>query len=248
MKWTRVVAGLVVALGATVCLAETPDFASSRPSAISLMQRGPLFSGQNWWSRFGEPVNANALASAEASLSDKAAGPAPIYGDGYIFGPGSCDCSPPCIWQLWAGYYQDPHRCHPGHWMRRNCGNGGCGNGCCGCGNGCCNALFGCGKACGASCAAAAPACAAPVGCSATASCGSKPVCGKCRQCHLSGLFHGWTAHWHKPCRSCASPISCGCTTAAEPIIEPGLSKQTATQLPVPLTEDAALFQLPRLN
>jgi hypothetical protein len=248
MKWTRVVAGLIVALGATACLAETPDLASSRPSAISLLQRGPLFGGQNWWNRFGEPVNATALANAETSVSDRTAGPMPIYGDGYIYGPGSCDCSPPCIWQLWNGYYQYPKRCHPGGWLN-GCGGNGCGgNGCCGNGWGCGNSLFGCGKGCGGSCATAAPACAAPVGCTTTASCGCKPVCGKCRQCHLSGLFHGWTAHWHKPCRSCTTPLGCGCTAPAAPIIEPGPSQQAATQLPVPLPEDAALFQLPRLN
>ena len=119
MKWTCALAGLVVALGATVCLAETPDMSSNRPQAMTLFGRGALFTGQNWWNRYGEAVNATALSQAEASPSDKFGAPAAMgaYGDGYIFGPGSCDCAPPCIADLWTGYFQDPMRCHPGGWL-----------------------------------------------------------------------------------------------------------------------------------
>jgi hypothetical protein len=231
-------AGLVVALGATACLAETPDFSSERPQAMSLFNRGPLFSGPNWWNRYGEAVNAPAMAQAEASPSDKM-GPAaamPVYGDGYVFAPGSCDCPPPCISDLWTGYFQNPLRCHPGHWLHRHGGCGNCGH----CGR--------CAKACGVSCAAPAPscACAAPVTCTTAApSCGCKPVCGKCRNCHL-GKWRGFAAHWTKSCDSCAAPLGCGCTTPVAPYS--GSEKQAADRIPMPLPEEAVLYSLPRLN
>jgi hypothetical protein len=44
---------------------------------------------------------------------------------------------------------------------------------------------------------------------------------------------------------SCGAPVSCGCAT---PIITPGLEKQADQRPPLPLPEDAALLQLPRLN
>ena len=131
MRWTHL-ATLLVACSATACLAETPDFSGSRPQAMQLFQ-GRLFSGQGWWNRYGEPVNAAQLAQAETVPADKAAPAAPMngygadggYGDGYIYSPGACDCPPPCIWHLWAGYVQIPKRCYPyGHHGRRNCNDG----------------------------------------------------------------------------------------------------------------------------
>src|SRR5262245_1214652 len=121
MRWT-LLAALFAACCATNCLAETPDVAGSRPQAMQLFQ-GRLFSGQGWWNRYGEPVNATALAAQPAEKLAPV-GPMPAYGDGYVFGPGSCDCPPPCISHLWNGYYQNPKRCHP-H-VHRHCG---CANG-----------------------------------------------------------------------------------------------------------------------
>jgi hypothetical protein len=244
-------AGLIVALGAAACQAEMPDFSGNQPQAATLMQRARLLGGgQSWWSRYGEPVNAAALAQADTSPSDKGIGPGqmPVYGDGYIFGPGSCDCPPPCIGGLWAGYFQNPKICRLGHLCHRHCGcgNGGaCGNGC---GNGC--GLFGrgCGNACGTSCTTAAPSCGCttPVTCTTAApSCGCKPVCGKCRSCHL-GMWRGCAAHWSKSCNSCSAPLSCGCTTPAA--IYPGSEKQAGDRVPVPLAEEPVLYSLPRLN
>src|SRR5262245_30438932 len=172
MKWTQLATGLVVALSTAACLAETPEISGDRSTALSLIQQGRMYgshAGQSWWSRYGEPVNATALSQTDASPSDKGGyvPPAPLYGDGYVFGPGSCDCPPPCIWQLWAGYYQNPLRCYgDGHLLNHRCrhcgayGGGGCG---CGCGKGCgCTTKADCG-------------CTTPVTCTSTASCGCKP-------------------------------------------------------------------------
>ena len=239
MRWTHLAAVLIVAGSAANSLAEAPDFSANRPQ---LLQAGRLFAGQNWWTRYGEPVNATALAQAEASPSDKAqTGPIPMYGDGYVYGPGACDCSPPCIWHLWAGYYQNPKRCHPHNWGNRNCGACGdmCGNG----GGGFCK-LFakGCCETCGSP--AGSCSCAAPVSCTAAASdCGCKPVCGKCRHCHLG---HKFLAHWNCGCKSCSAPLSCGCAAPASPAFPS--EKQASNAAPVPLPDEAVLFPLPRLN
>jgi hypothetical protein len=237
MRWNQLLAGLIAALSASACLAETPQISGDQSTSLSLVQQGRLFgglTGPNWWSRFGEPINATALAQAESSPSDKSGfvPPIPMYGDGYVFRPGSCDCPPPCIWQLWAGYYQNPLRCHPGSWLHRH---GGCND---------CGAYAGGG--CGPSCTTSISCgCTTPVTCtSAASSCGCKPVCGKCRHCHL-GMWHGFGAHWSKPCDSCSAPLSCGCTTAVAPPY--GFEKQ-AGKMPLPLPEEAALFPLPRLN
>jgi hypothetical protein len=235
MKWTQLLAGLVAVLSATECLAETPNMAADQTTAMAVTLRNRLITGQDWWSRYGEPVNATALA--QVSPSDKGAmgAPIPLYGDGYIFAPGSCDCPPPCIWQLWAGYYQNPHRCNPdGHLFHRHCGCCGAhGGGGCGC----------CGKGC-SSCTKTACGCSAPVSCTTAATgCGCKPVCGKCRTCHLG--WHGCGAHWNKTCSSCSAPLSCGCTTAVPPLW--GSEKQ-AGKVPSTLPDEAALYTLPRLN
>src|SRR3954463_8616993 len=69
MRYTRLLAALLFALGATQCLAETPDWSQNSPQAMSIMQRTGLLKGPNWWSRYGEPVNAEALAQADGSPS-----------------------------------------------------------------------------------------------------------------------------------------------------------------------------------
>jgi hypothetical protein len=235
MRWNSVLAGLAVVLSATVATAETPYLGSESTTATSVLMRSRLMSGQTWWSRFGEPVNSGALASAEASPSDKGlyGAPLPVYGDGYAFGLGSCDCPPPCIWDLWAGYEQHPMRCYPyGHFRNHRCGRcGGCGGAC---GNGCCQ-----------SCTAKVPSCPAPVSCTAAVpGCGCKPVCGKCRHFHF-GRWHGFAAHWTKSCDSCSKPLGCGCATPVGP--PPGWEKQASGSPPKPLLGDA-LYPLPRVN
>src|SRR5204863_2788944 len=97
MRWIHL-AAVFVACSAIECLAETPEWSgNNRPQGMPAMQlfQGRLFNGQSWWSRYGEPVNATQLAQADAAPADNAApaGPMSPYGDGYIYGPGACDCS-----------------------------------------------------------------------------------------------------------------------------------------------------------
>lgn len=109
---------------------------------------------------------------------------------GYVYAPGACDYTPPCVNQLWDGYVQRPHRCDGIH-MHGGCrGAQGCG-GCGGCGSasscgggGHCSLKrahgwhFG-GKVYGgcSSCSDIAPSCAAP-SCAAP-SCGCEAIGGK---------------------------------------------------------------------
>ena len=97
---------------------------------------------------------------------------------GYVYAPGACDYTPPCVNHLWDGYVQHPHRCDPiqlhgfGHGCGA-CGNGGCGScgmaSSCGCGGGHCGMMkrahgwhFG-GKVWGcSSCSDMVPSCAKP--------------------------------------------------------------------------------------
>ncbi len=269
MRWTHL-AAVFVACSAIECLAETPDFSGGRQQGMPAVQQlfqGRLFSGQNWWNRYGEPVNATQLAQAETVPADSPApaGPVAPYGDGYVFGPGSCDCPPPCIWNLWNGYYQWPKRCNPygGFHGRRNC-NDGCnsysafnsGSGSCGgCGRGLMAGIFGhCGcNSCSstASCGCSTPTscgCSTPVTCTTAApDCGCKPSCGKCRSCHLGHHWRCFMAHWNCGCNSCScSAPTCGCATPAA--TDYSSEKQASQGPPKPLPEEALLHPLPRLN
>jgi hypothetical protein len=234
MKWTGLAGTLAALLVAAACHAESPELSGGQMMPAPLL-RGQMYSGSNWWSRFGEAVNADALASESPK-----GGSMPLHGDGYIYGIGSCDCPPPCIWHLWSGYVQHPKRCDPySPLFQRRCGCGNC-------------------DACGKGCGAAVPSCSTKVGCgtpvsctSVAGDCGCKPVCGKCRHFHIGQGWKCFTAHWHKPCNSCSAalgcgaPISCGCAT---PMSSPGPETQASQRPLMPLPEDAALIQLPRLN
>lgn len=260
MRWTHL-AAVFVACSAIECLAETPQLLGDRPQAMQQLFQGRLFSGQGWWNRYGEPVNASELAQPDATPADKTApiGPVSAYGDGYIYGPGACDCPPPCISQLWAGYVQIPKRCYPyGHHGRRNCNDGsnsycafgtsggGCGNGCGGSGCGLLGGIFGhCG--CNSCSSSVSCGCTTPVTCTTAApDCGCKPSCGKCRSCHLGNHWRCFTAHWNGGCNSCSAPVSCGCSTPVS--IDMPSEKQASQGPPTPLPEEALLHPLPRLN
>jgi len=125
MRWNRLAAALLVAISSVACLAETPDWSGNRQPPMQLFQGrllgGQAFGGQGWWTRYGEPVNSVALAQAESLPSDKS-GPMPMYGNdgGYVYSPGACDYSPPCVWNLWGGYFSNPCRCHNHHWLHKH--------------------------------------------------------------------------------------------------------------------------------
>jgi hypothetical protein len=243
MRWI-LTTGLVFALAANVCLAETPDWSSGPGATAPMMQRARMFGGQNWWTRYGEAVNSAALSDQEPTKADGVEGsaPPPMYGDGYVFGLGACECPPPCVGHLWDGYVQHPKRCDPFHGLFNRCGD--C------CGDSGCGKLSGMGKGCGCgpSCTTkAACGCAEPVTCTTKVSdCGCKPVCGSCQRFHLSDRWKGCVAHWHRSCDSCSAPIGCGCATPVDSM--PKSEKQATTRPPIPLPEDAALFKLPRMK
>jgi hypothetical protein len=220
-----------------VSLAETPEWNGGQAASAPVLSRVRQFAGQNWWTRFGEPVAALADAGPEKGVDAEVGGHVPLYGDGYIYGPAACDCPPPCIDHLWTGYQQYPKRCHMHAGLfRRHC-NGGCDGACGACGKGC-----GAGLSCSTK---AACGCAEPVSCTKAADCGCKPVCGSCRQFHLGQRWKGLVAHWHRSCDSCSAPIGCGCATPVDKAIP---SEKQATVRPLPLPEDAALLELPLIN
>src|SRR5262245_11812564 len=161
MKWTGLASGVAVAFVATACLAETPDYSSGTAALSPVLARSQQFTRENWWTRFGEPINSTALSEVSTSKSADAGGPVPIHGDGYIYAPGSCDCPPPCIY-LWNDYVQHPKRCDPYvPFFQRHFGNRDC------CGDGSCG--LGCGQGCTSCATQAACGCGAPVGCGCAA-------------------------------------------------------------------------------
>jgi hypothetical protein len=158
---------------------------------------------------------------------------------GYVYSPGACDHTPPCVDHLWDGYCQRPHRCHPhGHFLHRGCGHGmGCSTCNSGCGNGCqFGGFHGCRlhgfkhHFCGSSCCA--PACN-------TCSTGCGHGCGL-----FSGKHRGWFASL---CDSCDGGMSCGCATPvgnAEPIPAPAVDGAPAAPPPADEAKSARGFKL----
>jgi hypothetical protein len=250
MRMTGLSLALVVVAQAA-CLAETPELAGRRSEPAGLFSRSRMFNNQNWWTRFGEPVNAEALAATDGIKGDVA--PAAMYGHDYIYGPGSCDCPPPCIDDLWSGYYQHPKRCDGYHGLFGRCGHfgGGCGHcGGRGCGH-CGGKLFGHHKGCGcgdhvscttkAACDCPAPSCTSKVD-----SC-CAPICGG-KKAHFAHKWKCFKAHWNRDCcDSCSAPLGCGSALPLAPEVQIPSEKQAITR-PQPLPEDAALLVLPRIN
>lgn len=239
MRWTGVATGLLVALAATVCLAETPEMIGSGPIGGQL-RRGQLFSGPNWWTRYGEPVNVSTFNQPAKEVIP--AGAISLHGPDYIYGLGACDCPPPCVDHLWDGYVQHPKRCD-GYvpWLGRHK--------CHGCGDcmSCTKAAVGCGEPVGCAvplppkvigCADVAPSC----------DCG-RQLFGHCKQPHFH-LGHKMKHLKKGRCHSCAAPVSCGCATPLDfgppPLLMP--EKQSPLSLPIPAAEDAAFLSLPRIK
>ena len=229
MKWKSVTLCAVAMLGVTASgFAQQTTLSSRRTVPAAPQARKPIFSQISWWAKFGQPV--------EGGVEVPAGEPPVIHdhghGFGYVYGPGSCDCRPPCTDQLWAGYEQMPWRCsHPQYKERYRGYCGSCGNG-------------GCGHASDCGCTTAAPSCgcttAAP---SCTDSCTSsvccKPKCKKCKQ---------WFAHWNwgkkccDTCDSCSAPVSCGCAMpvgGTPPAVGPPVGP------PLPAADEASLLKKP---
>lgn len=137
---------------------------------------------------------------------------------GYVFGPGSCDHTPPCVNHLWDGYCQRPCRCGHGLHFQRQCfqgcgGGGGCATcgqasvGCSSCGGG---GHFGC-HACSLHQFKHRLASTFDMGCNTCGnSCGTTcaPACG-CGHKLFGGLHRGWFGNL---CSACDGGMSCGCS------------------------------------
>lgn len=170
---------------------------------------------------------------------------------GYVFGPGSCDYTAPCVDHLWDGYCQRPHRCRPhGHHFHRGCGGAASSCGSCntGCNTGCGMAfggLHGCrlhgrrhSHGCGNSCTATCDTC--------NTGCGHGLGLG-----HFAGKCRGWFANL---CNSCDGGMSCGCAAAVdnhggptghhpEVVPTPSTDEESA-----PMVDDAKSARRPTIN
>lgn len=165
---------------------------------------------------------------------------------GYVYGPGSCDSTPPCVDHLWDGYCQRPHRCGGHHHGRHF--RGGCGfavQGCSSCGT---SADVGCASGCDSGCGVAMKC----HGCKLHAfkqrfasncdSCATS--CDTCGHGHklFSGKHRGWFASL---CDSCDGGMSCGCAASigdgpkGETVPTPAIDMPGEAPAPMPTVDDA---------
>jgi hypothetical protein len=239
MKWTGMAALAVLSL-AGVCQANDPV-----PAGIRMTNpRSPLHTAANWWARFGEPVNQEAIDAAPMKTPVDTVGYSE-NGFGYVYGPGSCDYTPPCTDWQWKDYNPMPWRCYPLHQRLKDrhghCGHcGNCGNDC-GCGHG--HGRLFCGKhnKCGCddaapSCDAKAPSCAAAPSCEAVADCGCDVATSCCKKRHFHWHWKG-LGFWNKHCGCDTCAPSCG----AEPACDYAPAKELSSpeQAPQPIPDDA---------
>jgi hypothetical protein len=252
MKWTLGVAAAVLALAGSLHAAEVyPEAYRASPAP-----RGPLNAAANWWAKFGEPVNQEEIAAAPAEALIQPVG---HHGYGYVYGPGSCDYTPPCTGWQWNDYNPMPWRCYP-HYLRKQhrwgkggcdtCGDSSC-NACDTCGHkhGWLHAMFhkhhGCGCDAAVECGAKVPDCAAPTcaapSCAAVPTCEAVPDCGCDAEpaCGRKKLFH---CHWHwkkggfwnKHCGCDTCAPACGCEG---PVME--MPKGEMAPMPMPIPEES---------
>ncbi|WP_425613890.1 hypothetical protein NA78x_003734 [Anatilimnocola sp. NA78] len=169
---------------------------------------------------------------------------------GYVFGPGSCDHTPPCVDHLWDGYCQRPHRCGGHHHHFRGCCGvqmGGCGvatSGCSSCSTG---ADVGCDSGCGI---AKCHGCFLHSGrhrytglsCGGCGdACGGKHGCGL-----FSGKHRGWFANL---CSSCdGGDMGCGCAAPVGDMGTPESVPTPAADESTPLVDDAKSARKPMIN
>jgi len=146
---------------------------------------------------------------------------------GYVFGPGSCDWTPPCVDHLWNGYCQRPCRCGGGHghfhsMFHHSCGGCGQSNGCATCGNNygsCGGGCHGCRLHGGRHHGGCGNSCSTCNTCTAACGCGGGHF-GK----HLRAKCNSW---YNNLCNACDGGMSCGCAapvgngTGAESIPAP---------------------------
>lgn len=246
MKWKSLATVAVVTLAfAASGLAQQPVLTSMPTPAPVKQARRPIFSQISWWAKYGEPVSYTAQEGVPpATLDAGAAGEAPVmhdhgYGFGYVYGPGSCDYSAPCIDQLWSGYAQMPWRCGHPHYHHRYRGFGGqCGS---------CGTVSDCGRTAPA---CAAPACDSPIGCAQPADC----ACDMAHACSKCKPRKQWFAHWNwgkkccNTCDSCSTGIGCGCAAPIGNGLLPTDDPDVAPPAPVPAGDEASILKTPQFR
>ncbi|QDU29162.1 hypothetical protein ETAA8_42690 [Anatilimnocola aggregata] len=246
----------------------------SNPQVRSSAARTPVFPAAHAWvnSMRQETAAPTAPALAPAITGHAGVGmnsPREVIGDGamisqtswnhehqytgYVFGPGSCDYTPPCVDHLWNGYCQRPHRCH-GHGHRHCHLRGSCGiatSGCATCdtgsaascdsGCGVARSCHGCflhsgrhrytGLSCGNSCSSCGDACGTGCG-------------------HGHGLFSGKHRGWFANlCNACDGDLSCGCAAPVGDMSSPeSVPTPAADDNAAPLADDAKSARREMLN
>lgn len=138
MKWSRWIVLSIAAFGALAANAAEPRLSAPRVARVSAI------SARN---AADELDVAPPMATApRAAITPHA----PVHyrlatwdiwggtATGYVYSPGACDYTPPCVNHLWDGYVQTPHRCYGPHMHHRRlhgCSDCGASAGCNSCGS-----------------------------------------------------------------------------------------------------------------
>jgi hypothetical protein len=192
----------------------------------------PAITGLNI-GRGSSPATAENGYAEGATIAPTAWNHEHVY-SGYIFGPGSCDHTAPCVDHLWDGYCQRPLRCGHGFHFHRHffagCGHhGGCGT--CGAVShdcGCHVGLFSGCHACRLHHLKHKLTSVFDVGCH---SCGAAEVCGCGGPKLFGGLHRGWFAGL---CNACDGGLSCSCTDSVPAGNIPGPPSPEPEAVPKP--------------
>ena len=223
MNWKSLTVVVGAALLATTAAAQQPTLTGGRSVPAAAAIRRPMFSQISWWAKYGQPLEAPPAEPGAAEVAPNAE-PEVLHdhghGFGYVYGPGSCDCRPPCTDQLWAGYSQQPWRCsHPRY------KEGGFLSKCGACGH--------------------VSDCGCTTNCGCATSCGCNNGCGG----HAFKPFKQWLAHWNcgnaccDTCDSCTAPI--GCAAPAEHAAPPAPEAAAPVTPPVPSVDEASVLKKP---
>jgi hypothetical protein len=192
---------------------EAADPAPNRPPAPM-----PAIAGHNGiGAGGGQAAIGDGVPAQGAVISQTAWNNEHMY-TGYVFGPGSCNYTPPCVNHLWDGYCQRPLRCgHHQHGHRLINHQGGCGYsaGCASCGTSYASCNTGCGMSSGChGCRLHGRHFGGLGGGGSCSTCGD--VCnGGCGHGHFGRgqLFAKCSGWFNNLCDACDGGMSCSCST-----------------------------------
>lgn len=232
MKWSRWIVLSVALFGALAVNGAEPRLSAPRVARVSAtsaryaMEEGDVAPPMSTAPRAA--ITPHAPVHYRSATWDIWGGTA----TGYVYSPGVCDYTPPCVDHLWDGYEQRPHRCNPIH--VHQCGMRGCGQ--CGSGGG-----YGVSAGCN--------------------TCGSQSSCGCGGHHSMLKRAHGWHfgGKIHSGCSSCGNIApSCAAPTCAapscgydggksfDPAPVPAPSDAESPPAPMPTADgDAAEYELP---